>query len=924
MRDSSPGKVLRAAVATDGRIAGCIQRRALVAALAFAIGSGCNCDQQVISLQRILVATPVVLDFGDVPAGSLANATVTVKSTGRAAVHISAFTITNDPAGAFSTTATANSLASGAALTVPVVLTAPAQVGPLLSDLQILSDAGKTPDIQIVLKANVLASCATLTCPTMATCQDSSAGPTCMCPDGDTMSNGTCVTAHPCATNNGGCSAHATCQDGAPAVCTCDPGYVGDGLACSPPSLSLYGAHTCAIKPDATLWCWGPNSQGELGNGTTVDSSTPLQVSPGTTWMSVGAGLAHTCGVQTNGTLWCWGGNFGLQLGTPALPFSAISTTPRQIGTDSNWASVTSGDENSCAVRTDGTLWCWGGNAGRQTSPENENGVPSPNQYMAQPGNTWISMSSGTETCGIQSDGTLWCWGNGSIGNGEDGIDPTPVQVGSGTYLSVSVDNDYTSCAVATDHTLWCWGSTPYLLGTTPMGNVLLPAQIDSAQDWSTVAVGGAFICGTKMDHTVWCAGGNAVGELGNGGTTASPTFVQAGTEQDWAVVVAGISSACAESTTGQVSCWGDDGLGTLGDGAAIDTTPTQVAPGTTWKQVALGSSTGFGIQSDGSLWEWGVATHPGDTWSSATPARVGTATDWASVHASQSMQCAVDTGGNLWCFGSDANGQLGDGATTAQPLPIRVGSGGWLAVAPGEGASCAIHADNTLWCWGSNAGYAFGDGTTTGSPLPKQIGTSLWSSISQGFSGGCGISVSGTLSWWGSNSANGPVTTPMSVAGVWTSAVFSQNNVCALGTDGTVGCWGDDSEGQLGGSGSAGSPAIVPGQWKFLAGAGMTRCAIKADGSLWCWGALSPLVPHVTQTTPMQLGTGSAWISVAVSDNLEALPPGTFISPLFGEAVETICAIRSDESLWCWGANGSGQRGDGHGWRTTPAAVSF
>ena len=117
------------------------------------------------------------------------------------------------------------------------------------------------------------------------------------------------------------------------------------------------GYHTCAIRKDHSLWCWGLNDDGQLGTGNTINADTPQRVGTRSNWKAVSAGQYHTCAVRTSGTLWCWGYNYDGELGTG----STISAdTPQRVGTRSNWKAVSAGGFHTCAVRTGGTLWCWG------------------------------------------------------------------------------------------------------------------------------------------------------------------------------------------------------------------------------------------------------------------------------------------------------------------------------------------------------------------------------------------------------------------------------------------------------------------------------------------------------------------------------------------------------------------------------------
>jgi hypothetical protein len=169
------------------------------------------------------------------------------------------------------------------------------------------------------------------------------------------------------------------------------------------------GGATCALKKDSSLWCWGDNSKGEVGDGTTTSRSNPVNVLPGTTWLMVRAGDHNTCGIQANGTLWCWGGNNEGQVGDGTR---TARTSPVQVGTATNWASVAAPMLHTCATQTNGALWCWGeqngGSLGIGCTPV---GVyPSPSQAGTTADWARVEVNLST-TCGLKFDGTLWCWG---------------------------------------------------------------------------------------------------------------------------------------------------------------------------------------------------------------------------------------------------------------------------------------------------------------------------------------------------------------------------------------------------------------------------------------------------------------------------------------------------------------------------------
>jgi alpha-tubulin suppressor-like RCC1 family protein len=332
------------------------------------------------------------------------------------------------------------------------------------------------------------------------------------------------------------------------------------------------------VKTDRTLWCWGANESGQLGDGTTVDKNTPTQVGTGTNWGSVSGGGWHTCGVKTDGTFWCWGWNNYGQLGIGS--FGGYFYSPMQIGSFTNWVSVSAGWRHTCGVRNDGTLWCWGRNFHSQLGDGTTVDTNSPTQV---PGTNWVFVSAGIDhTCGVSTDRTLWCWGwniFGQLGDGTTVDKNTPTQVSGTNWASVSTGGNHT-CGVKTDGTLWCWGDNFYgQLGIGSVAGVLTPTQVGTATNWVSVSsAGGVHTCGVKTDGTLWCWGRNEFGQLGDGTTVDKNTPTQVGTGTNWGSIFAGFDHTCGIKTDGTLWCWGHNNYGQLGDGTTVDkNTPTQV-----------------------------------------------------------------------------------------------------------------------------------------------------------------------------------------------------------------------------------------------------------------------------------------------------------------------------------------------------------
>ena len=227
------------------------------------------------------------------------------------------------------------------------------------------------------------------------------------------------------------------------------------------------GYHHCAaIKTDGTLWVWGRNYNGALGNNTTTQRNTPVTTfAGGTNWKQVSCGSNYTSAIKTDGTLWTWGDNYGTKLGINTTGARSTPVTTFSGGT--NWKQVDCGRNFTAAIKTDGTLWTWGANYSSMLGTNDGTSRPTPVTTFAG-GTNWKQVSSGTEhIAAIKTDGTLWTWG--AVQHGRLGINsttsnrPTPVTTFAGgtnwKQVSCSQGPQGFTGAIKTDGTLWTWGS---------------------------------------------------------------------------------------------------------------------------------------------------------------------------------------------------------------------------------------------------------------------------------------------------------------------------------------------------------------------------------------------------------------------------------------------------------------------------------
>jgi alpha-tubulin suppressor-like RCC1 family protein len=256
--------------------------------------------------------------------------------------------------------------------------------------------------------------------------------------------------------------------------------------------------HSTAIKTNGTLWTWGFNYYNALGLSDSTHRSSPTQVGSLTDWKQVACGNYHNIAIKTDGSLWGWGSNGAYNLGLgPGWSNQYSPWAPVQIGTQTDWQYVSCGQHYTLAIKTDGSLWSWGYNLYGQLGVENSSQwvytISSPIQVGSL--TTWQSITGGVKhTVAIKTDGSLWCWGGnevGQLGLGDITHRSSPIQIGAlNNWQSVSGGMDFTT-AVKTDGTLWSWGNNPYgQLGVGDTTHRSSPVQVGARTNWKLVTGG--------------------------------------------------------------------------------------------------------------------------------------------------------------------------------------------------------------------------------------------------------------------------------------------------------------------------------------------------------------------------------------------------------------------------------------------------
>ncbi|MCX6381662.1 MAG: Ig-like domain repeat protein [Armatimonadetes bacterium] len=586
---------------------------------------------------------------------------------------------------------------------------------------------------------------------------------------------------------------------------------------------ALEGSHTLALKSDGTVWAWGWNAYGQLGDGTATDSFTPVQVSALTGVTQIAGGYLHSLALKSDGTVWVWGFNNSGQLGDGTTVDSAV---PVQVSGLTGVTQVSAGSFHSLAVKTDGTVFAWGNNNYGQLGDGTNTNRLTPVQVTGLTGVTQVS-GGGYHSLALKSDGTVWAWGRNDFG-----------KLGDGTNTDKNA-----------------------------------PVQVTGLTGVTQVAGGYLHSLALKSDGTVFAWGYNNSGQLGDGTTTTRLTPVQVSGLTGIAQVAAGSFHSLAlipppSTSTTKVKAWGSNPYYNLGDGTNTDrNSAVTLSNITNVAQVVVGAFHTLVVKTDGTVWAWGANFNgqlgDGTTADSAVPVQVTGLLGVARVATAYYHSLAVKTDGTVWAWGLNTFGQVGDGTTTDSLLPVQVsGLTGVTQVVASNNHSLALKSDGTVWAWGYNGDGELGDGTTTDRAAPVQVsGLTGVTQIAASGLHSLALKTDGTVMAWGYNGVgelgdgtNDDAYAPVPVINLTGVAQVSAGSFHSLAvkTDGTVFAWGYNNNGQLGDGTSVAenAPIQVSGLTGITqVGGGFAHSlALKSDGTVWAWGS----------NTAGQLGDGT------------------------------------------------------------------
>lgn len=662
-------------------------------------------------------------------------------------------------------------------------------------------------------------------------------------------------------------------------------------------SVGMY--HTALLKTDGSLWVWGENYDGELGNGTNIDSNKPIKIMDNVKFVAVGdkftavikddgslwtfgsneygrlgigtfdnnsykpikimdnvklvsAGSNHAAALKNDGSLWTWGYNGHWQLGY--MTTGGFVNKPQKAM--DNVKSVSVGGDNTAVIKTDNSLWTFGRNLEGQLGNGTRDYVDKPIKIMSDVKS--VSVSSG-HTAVIKNDGSLWTWGfnqNGQLGNGTFTSSYKPIKVMDN--VAAVTNNSFETAAIKTDGSLWLWGGNSCNIIQDGRDGEAIKKPFKVMENIASVDIVASHHVVVGLDGSLWNWGendGNQLGEDLGDGHTSTPIKVMEATNNAPSVAIMPLVSL-------------DSNITVISAGVKMISAK--------WGHTAL-------VGNDGSLWLWGYNENGeigNDTEiSNVVPVKVMSDVKYAS--AGEQNTAVIKTDGSVWTFGNNTRGQLGNGKIDKvngfHYKPIKVMENAKTVVS-GYKYTAAIKTDGSLWVWGGDGGLKYANS--------KYVNDKNYMK-------------------------------PVKIMDKVKSVDLGMNYMAVIKTDNSLWLWGANGAGQLGNgkiggdwSNSSLVPVKIMDHVKAVSLGLRHTMAIKTDGSLWAWG----------DNYYGELGNGKSGLESGLDANLQLSPDSQSKKPIkimdnvaiVSAGINHTQAIKTDGSLWAWGYNSYGQLGDG------------
>lgn len=692
---------------------------------------------------------------------------------------------------------------------------------------------------------------------------------------------------------------------------------VGKVFADVKPMIAAGGHYTLALKQDGTVWGWGKNSSGQLGDGTKINRAIPVSVNDLDGVISIAAGESHSLALKDDGTVWAWGwGETNLatdsdisQSSIPVKVSDLEDVVAISVGSDYFPSGFSEGWSYSVALKSDGTVWAWGDNSSCQLGLCHS--ITASDTPLKINGLTDIAQISAGENhvLALSNDGSVWAWGDNRYGELGDSVkyeSYIPVKVSGLTNIVAVATGKHSSLALKEDGTVWVWGDNhDGQLGIN--SNVEfknIPTKIESIDGIVAISARFKHVLALKNTGEVLVWGNNLLNddyEIWN-----SPKPILAKGLSNIVSIAAGSLTNYAFDVDGTVWSWGGNGFGQIGnDSVSYRSYPLEVKNFTGVDVVKAGYDHTLALKEDGTVWGFG---HNGygqlgnNSFLGDTKPVQAIIENVADIAPGAYHSLALKSDGTVWAWGKNENGQLGDGSLVNSSVPMQViGLDNCVAITAGYDYSMALRNDGSIWVWGNNKYGQLGDGSYDQKLIPVQLdGVNDVISIAAGKNHSLAVKSDGSIWAWGPNAwdkrgVDGDPSTPLQINDLsdFNLVEAGADHSIAQHSDGSVWAWGygygeaKDSEIQINDTCNV---ALISTRY-------LHNLALCDDGAVWTWG--------IYYNKQIIVGESSLdWTPVQVLGltDIKAVAAGFDFS----------AAVTDDGRIFTWGENDRGQLGNG------------